>query len=593
MRTDHLPQQASVPPGGHKGAPSADPAPRTPPSASEATRFLCAGNYLDTSFRDRVLDELDLNAQRVVAPSLGIDAARVHAHALRARRAETSWSRRILGLWFLASLFASPGTTVLLFAGFPLWLAKLVRGSARDPAGWRGAVSAVLRWSGRLLLGLTMVGIALGVTGVLRPESDSSSAPASPSPSTGFRVESDSPALDPDLLSDLALVVELQSWVLLALFAGVAALLAWQRSQFARVMAAELSPDHFAQLQTDPAELSGGKKAGERRTLIRAEQHSPLIMYNESNPFCGAGRALDTWVLAVELRPDPSKPRQPISNRAVLERVRPMLEALRLPAEAASHPVRDRLRTLEIDECVFLPAEGLEDRRDAPYGPEDFEEHRAQAVEEGAERRRHFLRVRVGGWEEELVVTVFVRIHTQGRMLMLEIAPHVLAPVRADFREADRLAHRFRNNGRVGRAAWALGRVPCSPFDSVAVLWRAFLDIWRKWTGGYEVALAEGPAVSVRELAGADTLSLFQDMDSSRYLKGVQDRIANGVRLALSDAGYQTGEFVQKIVNISQGAVHIGNVDGGSSVAVGGGASASTIGGGDRQQKGTDTHDHT
>lgn len=270
-----------------------------------------------------------------------------------------------------------------------------------------------------------------------------------------------------------------------------------------------------------------------------------------------------------------------------------MLEALRLPAEAASHPVRDRLRTLEIDECVFLPAEGLEDRRDAPYGPEDFEEHRAQAVEEGAERRRHFLRVRVGGWEEELVVTVFVRIHTQGRMLMLEIAPHVLAPVRADFREADRLAHRFRNNGRVGRAAWALGRVPCSPFDSVAVLWRAFLDIWRKWTGGYEVALAEGPAVSVRELAGADTLSLFQDMDSSRYLKGVQDRIANGVRLALSDAGYQTGEFVQKIVNISQGAVHIGNVDGGSSVAVGGGASASTIGGGDRQQKGTDTHDHT
>ncbi|WP_432247348.1 hypothetical protein ACRAR1_04650 [Streptomyces sanyensis] len=539
------------------------------------------------------MDELDLNAQRMVAPSLGIDAARVHAHAMRARRAETSWSRRILGLWFLGFLLAAPGTMALLVAGSPFWLAKIVRGSAPDPPGWRVAGSTVLRWAGRFSLGLTMAGIVLGASGILRSVSDSSSPSTSPSTSGGFVVESDSPLFDPDLFSGLVLFVQYQSWILLALLAGVAALLARQRSQFARVMAAELSPDQFAHLQTDPAELSGGRKSRLRRTLIRTEQHSPLIMYNESIPFCGAGQALQTWVLAVEMRPDPAKSQQPLSNRAVLERVRPMLEALRLPAEAASHPVRDRLRTLEIDECVFLPADGLEDRRDAPYRPEDFEEHRAEAVEEGAERRRHFLRIRVGGWEEELVVTVFVRIHTQGRMLTLEIAPHVLAPVREDFRDADRVAHRFRHNSKVGKAAWALGQVPHSPFDSVAVLGRALRDIWRKWTGGYAGALAEGPAVSVRELGGADTLSLLQYMDTSRYLKSVQDRIANGVRLALADAGYQTGEFVQKIVNISQGGVHIGNVDGGSSVAVGSGASASTVGVGDAQQRGTDTHDHT
>ena len=40
-------------------------------------------------------------------------------------------------------------------------------------------------------------------------------------------------------------------------------------------------------------------------------------------------------------------------------------------------------------------------------------------------------------------------------------------------------------------------------------------------------------------------------MDVARYLRSVQDRISRGVRLALGEAGYETGEFVQKIVNIT------------------------------------------
>jgi len=154
-------------------------------------------------------------------------------------------------------------------------------------------------------------------------------------------------------------------------------------------------------------------------------------------------------VLAVELRPDPEKEQRPISNRTVLETIRPLLAQLRLPADYAAHLGRDRLRWLEIDECVFLPAEGLLRREEAPYHPQAFEDHRARAVEEGAEKRRHFLRVRVGGWEEELVVHG-VRAHPTPRaaLLTLEIAPHVLLPVREDFKNADRTAHRFRHKQR-------------------------------------------------------------------------------------------------------------------------------------------------
>lgn len=154
-----------------------------------------------------------------------------------------------------------------------------------------------------------------------------------------------------------------------------------------------------------------------------------------------------------------------MDNGAILARIIPLVAALRVPSPHGSPgaaAVRDRLRTLEIDECVFLPAEGLPARAAAPYAPADFEGHRAAAVEEGGETRRHFLRIRIGGWDEGIVTTLFVRVHTQGGMLMLEVAPHVLLPLRQLFQDADRLAHQYRHHDRFGKAVWALSHTPRS-----------------------------------------------------------------------------------------------------------------------------------
>ena len=45
-------------------------------------------------------------------------------------------------------------------------------------------------------------------------------------------------------------------------------------------------------------------------------------------------------------------------------------------------------------------------------------------------------------------------------MLVLEIAPHVLPPLREDFFRADRAAHDFRCRTPLGKAAWALRAHP-------------------------------------------------------------------------------------------------------------------------------------
>ncbi|MGW2718100.1 hypothetical protein [Streptomyces sp. NPDC001492] len=592
MSTAYVPQQPQ--PTTPTGAPPTPPA--TPPHASEATRLLCAGTYLDSGYRDRVIEELHLNEQRIVAPSLGFDAARVLAHALRARRQELLWAGAILGLWVVGSALSGFLLLLFLWPSVLLALAPWVRGRGEQPPLYRRVAAFLVRWWGRTFFATILV---LTVVAGFGGGSDDTPSYGSYGSDYGYGY-SDSPsisdAISPGGIADA--IKPWQAWLTLAVFGLIAWCVHSQRHQFSRALAAELSPQRFPDAASDPAEQAENPRFQRLKQRIRVEQHAPLVMYHEARPFCGAGAAYDTWVLAVELKPDKLEKQQPLSNGAVLKRIRPLLEQLRVPAEYAGPGVRDRLRWLEIDECVFLPAEGLLTRDQAPYTPQAFEEHRARAVEEGAEKRRHFLRIRVGGWEEELVVTVFVRIHTQGRMLMLEIAPHVLTPVRADFKDADRTAHRFRNNNVLGKAAGAVVLVPGSAGRSLAQLGRGLVYVWRLLTGGYAGALPDGPALSVRELGSTPAGSLFQEMDVARYLKSVQDRVANGVRAALAEAGYETGEFMQKVVNISNGDVHIGNISGSNnSIAAGmqnsassSHSSGSNVSGGAAPQKGADSN---
>ncbi|MFI0511531.1 hypothetical protein RKD19_003312 [Streptomyces canus] len=577
---------------------SAPPGPVTPPHASEATRLLCAGTYLDSGYRDRVIEQLHLNEQRIVAPSLGLDAARVLAHALRARRQELLWAGLILGLWVIGVPLTGGLMLMFVVPSLLLAAASWIRGKSANPPLYRWLPAFVMRWWGRVVFAMFLVVALVVAFGGGADDSSSYGGSGSFGDSYGYgdsygsyNDSSDlSDLLFPDLDGVGGLIGPLQAWLVIVVFVLIAVCVAAQRGQFARAVGAELSPQRFPNAADDPAERAEGQRFQRLKDRIRVEQHSPLVMYHEKRPFCGAGFAYETWVLAVELRPDEMKKEQlPLNNRAVLEKIRPLLEQLRLPSEFAGHTVRDRLRWLEIDECVFLPAEGLRRREEAPYHPQAFEDHRARAVEEGAEKRRHFLRIRVGGWEEELVVTVFVRVHTQGRMLMLEIAPHVLLPVREDFKDADRAAHTYRHNNVIGKAAWAVARVPGSAARSLATLGRGAAYAWKLLTGGHAGALPDGPALSVRELGSAYEGSLFQDMDAYRYLRSVQDRVAHGVLTALAESGYQTGEFVQKIVNISSGGVHVEGGVHGSTFAVGKHATASstTGGAGPAPQKGT------
>ncbi|MET7798752.1 hypothetical protein [Streptomyces decoyicus] len=582
-RTD-VPAQPGDPGGPQRlrkeagGSPPPAQLPPTPPGASEATRLLCAGTYMDDSFRDAVIDELYVHEERFAAPSLGIDAARVLAHALRARRLQLGWAAGILLLWIVALPLTSGLAALYLFPVILMALGRVVRRAPIPQAAAR-FLSFLLRWYGRLTLAFFVLsllvaafGAGIGILGVgwpfstLLPDAVNSLTSDGSDASGSFYGGG---AGDSSYGAGLGIAyagVLSAVWVALLLPLAVAVLVGLQRGQFARVLARELSRERFPDVMADPAERSEGYRFRRLRDRVRIEQHGPLVMYRAADPFCGAGYPYKTWSLSVELNPRADRDPEPLDNSAILARIVPLVAALRVPSPHGSPEVaaavRDRLRAMEIDECVFLPAEGLPSREAAPYVPTAFEEHRVRAVEEGGETRRHFLRIRVGGWNEGVVTTLFVRVHTQGGMLMLEVAPHVLWPLRQLFQDADRIAHQYRHHHHFGKTVWALARTPRSVGHALGTLFSGLLSAWRLATAGHGAALPEGPGASVRELGSYGESSLFQDMDVARYLKTIQQRVAAGVTTALHEAGYQTDEFEQRIVHVAEGGVYVESAQG-------------------------------
>ncbi|EFG65215.1 LOW QUALITY PROTEIN: conserved hypothetical protein, partial [Streptomyces sp. SPB074] len=435
QRPEPIPAQATGPPPGDatppaapspgSAAPPADPSPGSaappadpspvsaaaprdpvPPAASEATRLLCVGAHYDRDFREAVLDELYVHEERFPAPSVGIDAGRVLSHAARARHQEVAWAGGILGLWALGLLVSGWLVLPALFFSLLLLLARWVRGSGPVTSSVvlvRRVLALWLRWYARLgfaFLAVALLGALLFGSGSSRDYSadDSVFDSLDPEDDGGF-----------DVLNFLGALLRfdfepsrLRSLLTLAVLAGIVACVALRRGQFARTVSEELSPTRFPHTPGDPAETSASARVVRLRARLRAEQHQPLVMYEEDEPFRGFGTPFRTWSLAIELRPRGEAAPVPLDNGRILRRIVPLVEALRVPSPredpALAGAVIDRLRELRLDECVFLPADGLERRDAAPYEPHAFEAHRAAALEEGGEARRHFLRIRVGGF---------------------------------------------------------------------------------------------------------------------------------------------------------------------------------------------------
>jgi hypothetical protein len=242
---------------------------------------------------------------------------------------------------------------------------------------------------------------------------------------------------------------------------------------------------------------------------------------------------------------------QPLSNQAFLDGITAQAEQLR---SRGAPSARDALARLMVGEYVFLPLDGLPRREDRPSSTAAFHAHRSAAVDEGARRRRHYLSLQIPGEAQDCVVTVFVRVHTAGGMLMVEYLPHVLRPVRPAFRAVDRII-----TARQGlpTAGWWL-HTPAFAACSVSQLLRHGASWYRGWSADRRRESPEGPHASVRELAAEERAPLLPELDAHRHLQAVRACVVRGVTNVLHEFGYATAGFEEQIAKVSGGGAFIG-----------------------------------
>ncbi|MFD4904289.1 hypothetical protein [Kitasatospora purpeofusca] len=531
----------------------------------DATRYLCAAAWLDRRFRAALIEELVEQSFRIPAPSPGTDLVRVLHEALTARR----WEARTGLFCVLVVVLAFPvlGVGAGLAALVLLLLLTVAGGglgsgrmdhrlgleierlmiTPRSPraTGWRGTVAGV----GRLLATLALV--AAAATYLYGPLQDS--------------------GLNRVFVPDLSGAIGAGLFVELALIWLAAARLRYRlRRRLSALAGMDPTPV--------PPPSPRGSRTARVYERLGEQQAGPELLYQRQAPLVGLGAAGRIWRMTFELRPSAERAARgrapdPIDTttlyRSVAARVRALAQDPRYP--------EDSLRGLSVTDRVFRPSL----RDDAPESWLGAMSGRAgeQVLLEpawadllsrsGHERLRHYLAIRVGSWQEEVVVTVLVRASTRGGLLYLEWLPYVLGPVAQEYHVVDLLGHRsgfMHAMNALGWSARRLGGDAAIAVGQVRQVWqsrRRAARLARRYRhltrAGYAVDYA--PRSSVRELgAGAAYQNIFQEHDVQRFLSTVTERVFSAVGAELKARGYDSAAFEeqsQSITNINNGGVQV------------------------------------
>jgi hypothetical protein len=263
------------------------------------------------------------------------------------------------------------------------------------------------------------------------------------------------------------------------------------------------------------------------------------------------------------------------------ERIEHLTIERRKYSGAALAPVRVRWRTA----TVLVPPAPVASGADAAGGGDQDGRERYDAT-------REYLCIRVGAWDEELVISMFVGFDLRGNTLYSEFHPYVMPPGHVTFHLVDRLPERLtlRLLLRVARhasLAWT-GAVP-SGWVGAVLCWIVAgplgLLVWwliRRRRGGgrrqdqarpaislepvidgsdlrlgrYAGQLIDrGAMTSVRELAVAPNFHhFFQEGDQAKYIKIVERQLLQVKAEFLAEHNVDLGDHARNETNIIDGS---------------------------------------
>ncbi|MGC5011832.1 hypothetical protein ACLQ2R_13800 [Streptosporangium sp. DT93] len=552
-----------------------------------STRYLCAGAYLDDHFRDRVLREVLDDPYRAVPPSHGgFDLLPVVLHCLRAERLlmvrNMVVSALLVAAYLLSSFFGGLVLSLSLLAA--LFTLPRIRAL---PLGRR--VLSVLVLYILISVPLALVVAAAAVFRFLLSYYDSASS-----------------------LDDAVASMAGDSWLslLLLLCAFAVALGYWVAWHFTlRVM---LKPGATV------GRIEDAPQYADRLAYVDRAQWGNITLYGNEYPFIGAGDVHRSWSIVVELdrlkgeKGHPSRgtrPRadlDPVGLHAfVRTRLLEMRDAVEFPGE--------RVERLHISDQ--LAARGVFTRTEWPNatGPRSWKEQGHPLIDPGtglprfsADQEtvdtvirnpqggiRHYQRVTVTAEapeirdgdlqlapaeDQEVVVSAFIHLAVEGRMLYTQCVVTVLPPVRDDF-QIDRLfslgdtalvAAAFKHAGLK-----LVADVMFAPVRLVRSIYQATRRNRASTNPASFLLYPFGTRLSVRELGAAHRNDRFmQRLDAVKYSRIIEQRLTEAVVDYLDALGVETSGYRQQATSLINQGINISGGTFNAPIAMGDGASA-------------------
>ena len=532
------------------------------PIDTAATRHLCAGVYVDRSFRDLILRKIHNDARHRVAPSYGFDLVPVVRHAWRSWLLDTGQLLAMLGI-----LVASPVIDGLL-AAVVVWcvvvLCLLLRGIARvSPEVLRLQVKGVSEhWgfqantrrrrvsdpdlrSRKRLLKAMLVGCLIAVVAPLVV----------------------SYLLEVPLISATRPAIVISSvLVSCAIVAGVVRQLLLN----ALVHTGAVRPPTLTRREKIIDEQQDHPCVIYHRPPHRDDDANPLDLLariDTPSPFLGSGKLVNRWLppLTVQLlRPGDGSlaqreyTRPPFTAHKLVETLRAALK------ELGSDPGTENLPELRVRDRIYIAAADFPADHDLIRGGlgkleiwRIIDDHRLTG--------HHFLETSVPIFGGELVATVLLRVSVKGRCLSLDVATCALTRTPEAYHVIDWFGER--GTGAVLRSAVrsALG----VPVD-VMRMWR-LLEIpvvlgWAWWAQKDRTVVPRRrrsirPKVAVRE----EITNAWENAQLDRttiydHMKIVEQRILKTTMDFLKEHGVDTSVFEKQATNIiNSGVLNMGS----------------------------------
>lgn len=367
--------------------------------------------------------------------------------------------------------------------------------------------------------------------------------------------------------------------VLLSLVVAWAVLFGEQLIATYGIVARQLRPGAF---NPEMAPAPGSPRLRRRLAELDVAARGNVCVYGGYVPFVGSGVPISAWSFVLDVQ------------RAAEGR-----ECRRFTTTDIHDAVEARLRSvdaagLRIDDRLFVDGDDLR-RGDTRFLPVAVGPPRTEVppvllralIEQPEDTVRPYMCVHVEGWGGQLVLSTFVRFVATRAHLFVEVSHSLLAPVKEEYQEVDRLLPQptARQMLRIaGRSALRTPpRVVLAPGTVVRALSAPLARSLRRARQRREITQAlrfnYGSSVSPRERA-ADTnfQRYFQQLDRDMHLKVVENALLEAIVSFLDDHGVDTSDLRQRQTTILNNGVFVagGATVSAGSMAAGTGAQATT-----------------